>query len=71
MAHYVLCCAVPVSMPIIMIATKVAMQTAYSVPIILAAAITSHSHIRSVDISTSIDPKNICSRVRHGEARVK
>lgn len=43
-----------------MIATKVARQTAYSVPIILAAAMTSHSHIRSVEIRTSIDPKNIC-----------
>lgn len=52
--------AVPVSIPIIMIATKVARQTAYSVPIILAAAMTSHSHIRSVEIRTSIDPKNIC-----------
>ena len=51
----------PVSIPPTMMATKVARQMAYSVPIILPEATTSHSHIKSTEISTSIDPKNICS----------
>ena len=49
----------PVSIPATMMKMKVAKHVAYSMAIILPEATTSHSHIKSTDMSTSIDPKNI------------
>ena len=61
----------PVSIPKSMMARKVATHTAYSTAIIFAAAITSHSHIKSVDMRTSIDPKNIWSELKCQRDRIR